>query len=272
MVDGTVAGNRPKNITTYTPSLLESIPRKGQRQTLGITEDALPFKGLDVWNAWEFSWLNSQGRPEVMMARFQVPGNSANLIESRSLKWYLGSYCNTPFSHRNEVISTLESDLTLAARAPVSVALMTPEQVQQDGIGLLVGNSLDHLDIEVSDYYWNPDYLEIESNTIVRESLYTHLFRSLCPMTGQPDVASILVQYNGNSISHEGLLKYLISYREHAEFAEQITERIFVDIMNRCSPDRLGVTARFARRGGIDINSHRTHEEPVPADVRVWRQ
>ncbi len=272
MADETVTRATPGNVTTYTPSLLESIPRKTQRQTLGITEDALPFKGLDTWNAYEFTWLGPRGKPEVALAQFQIPGKSVNLIESKSLKLYLGSYSGTTFGHRNEVISTLESDLTLAARAPVSVSLIAPEQVQQEGIGLLVGTTLDNLDIEVSEYYWNPDFLEIESNTIVRESVYTHLFRALCPMTGQPDIASVLIQYNGNIISHEGLLKYLISYREHAEFAEQITERIFVDIMNRCSPSRLGVSTRFSRRGGIDINSHRMHEESLPSDVRLWRQ
>ncbi len=272
MVDNTATKSRPEYVTTYTPSLLESLPRGVQRKTLGITEDNLPFKGLDIWNAYEFTWLNSKGKPEVAMAQFQIPGKSPNLIESKSLKLYLGSYSNTPFKHRNEVITTLESDLTLAVRAPVSVSLMAPDHVQHEGLGLLVGNSLDAIDTEISDYYWNPDFLEIESSTIVRESVYTHLFKSLCPMTGQPDVASILIQYNGNSISHEGLLKYLISYREHAEFAEQVTERIFVDISNRCMPERLGVSARFARRGGIDINSHRTHEEALPAEVRVWRQ
>ena len=265
-------------VTTYTPSLLESIPRKEQRQNLGITEESLPFSGLDIWNAYEFSWLNAKGRPEVAVARFQIPVGSVNIVESKSLKLYLGSYSNTPFGQRNEVISTLESDLTLAVskgdqkRTPVSVTLLTPEQVQHESIGLPVGNSLDQLEVEVSDYYWNPEHLELQSETIVRESLYTHLFRSCCPITGQPDFASILVQYSGNSINHEGLLKYLISYREHAEFSEQITERIFVDIMNRCGPDRLVVSSRFNRRGGVDINVHRIHEETLPDEVRLWRQ
>ena len=270
--DESVADSKSESVIMYTPSLLESIPRKNQRETLGITEDSLPFKGLDIWNAYEFTWLGNKGKPEVAMAQFQFPGNSTNLIESKSLKLYLGSYSGTKFGHRNEVISTLESDLTLAVRGQVSVSLMTPEQVQHDGLGLLVGNSLDNLDVEISDYNWNPEHLQLESTTIVRESIYTHLFKSLCPMTGQPDMASVLIQYNGNSISHEGLLKYLVSYRKHAEYGEQIAERIFVDIMNRCSPERLGVTIRFARRGGIDINSHRTFEESLPAEVRVWRQ
>ncbi len=259
-------------ISTYTPSLLESLPRKDQRQMLGITDDSLPFKGVDFWYAYELTWLNNRGKPEVALAQFQVPAKSPNLIESKSLKLYLGSYSNTPFGHRNEVVSTLEADLTLAARAPVIVTLMTPEQAMHEGLGQLAGQSLDALNIDIEEYYWNPDFLEVESQTIVRETLYTHLFKSLCPLTGQPDFASVVIQYSGNSISHEGLLRYLVSYREHAEFAEQVTERIFIDIKNRCSPDRLAVSTRYTRRGGIDINAHRTFEENMPDEVRVWRQ
>lgn len=264
--------NQQDYVTTYTPSLLESIPRALQRQTLGIAEGVLPFKGLDIWNAYEFTWLNSKGKPEVALARLQIPGKSSHLIESKSLKLYLGSYSNTPFAHRGEVVKTLEGDLTLAAQAAVSVTLLTADQVQQEALAQFIGTNLDLQDIEVDEYYWNPDFLGLESQTIVRESVYTHLFKSLCPMTGQPDFASILISYNGNSISHAGLLRYLVSYREHAEFAEQVTERIFVDIMNRCAPERLAVSARYTRRGGIDINAHRTHDENLPPEVRLWRQ
>lgn len=276
MSDDTVMRNAPGQkatyTTMYTPSLLDSVPRVKQRATLGITEDALPFRGMDVWNAFEFSWLNNKGKPEVALVQLQVPAKSINIIESKSLKLYLGSYSGTRFGHRSEVISTLESDLTIAARAPVSVTLMQPDQVQNTGLGVLMGQSLDYLDIEMDEYFWNPDYLAVESDTIVRESLYTHLFKSLCPLTGQPDFASILIQYNGRTISQEGLLKYLISYREHGEFAEQVAERIFVDIMNRCTPDRLTVQARFTRRGGVDINPFRSLDAEMAADVRVWRQ
>ena len=259
-------------ITTYRPSLLESIPRQQQRQLLGISPDALPFRGVDVWNAYEFSWLNSRGRPEVAVAQLQVPAKSINIIESKSLKLYLGSYSGTHFSRRAEVINTLESDLTLAARGPVSVTLFSPDQVQQHGIGALVGQSLDNLDVEMNEYTWNPDHLEIVSDTIVRESLYTHLFKSLCPLTGQPDYASVVIQYHGRNISHRGLLSYLVSFREHPEFAEQIGERIFIDIMNRCKPEQLTVQARFTRRGGIDINPYRSHSDVLISDVRLWRQ
>lgn len=276
MADETVlrtsATSKSEYTTTYTPSLLDAVLREKQRASLGITEDALPFRGMDVWNAYEFSWLNTKGKPEIALAQFQIPAKSTNLIESKSLKMYLGSYSGTRFSHRSEVVTTLESDLTITARAPVSVTLMQADVVQAAGIGVLMGQSLDHLDISMDEYYWNPDFLALESDTIVRESLFTHLFKSLCPMTGQPDFASILIQYNGRMISQEGLLKYLISYREHGEFAEQVVERIFVDIMNRCAPDRLTVQARFTRRGGIDINPYRSLDAEMAADVRVWRQ
>tara|TARA_R110002072_G_scaffold1598_5_gene13578 strand:- start:3608 stop:4438 length:831 start_codon:yes stop_codon:yes gene_type:complete len=276
MADDTVlrnqASTKAEYTTTYTPSLLDSVRREKQRASLGITEDALPFRGMDVWNAYEFSWLNNRGKPEIALAQFQIPAKSTNIIESKALKMYLGSYSGTRFGHRSEVISTLESDLTITARAPVSVTLMQADVVQAAGIGVLMGQSLDHLDIEMDEYFWNPDFLSVQSDTIVRESLFTHLFKSLCPITGQPDFASILIQYNGRTISQEGLLKYLISYREHGEFAEQVVERIFVDIMNRCAPDRLTVQARFTRRGGIDINPYRSLDAAMAADVRVWRQ
>lgn len=259
-------------VTTYRPSLLESLPRQTQRKQLGVTEDSLPFKGVDVWNAYEFSWLNQRGKPQVAIARFDVPVKSRNLIESKSLKLYLCSYSQTKFDHRAEVISTLESDLTLSARSPVSVNLLTREHVVQQGIGDLLGTSLDTLDVDVDQYQCDPSLLDVSGDVIVRESLFTHLFRSVCPMTGQPDVASVHIQYSGRSIGHEGLLRYLVSYRAHAEFAEQIVERIFVDIMNQCAPERLTVHAYFTRRGGIDINPFRSHDELPSVDLRLWRQ
>ena len=265
-------GQETEYVTTYTPSLLAPIPRATQRGALGIAKDPLPFRGFDIWNAYEFTWLNSRGKPEVALAQIQVPSQSANIIESKSLKLYLGSYSGTKFGLRAEVVSALEADLALVAGTPVSVTLLSPEQVQHNGIVPTVGQSLDLLDIDVDEYDWNPDFLVRESDTTVRESLYTNLFMAKCPMTGQPDCASVMIQYHGASISHEGILKYLISYREHSEFAEQIAERIFVDLMIRCAPDTLTVQARFSRRGGIDINPYRSHEENMGPDARNWRQ
>ncbi len=256
---------------SYLSSLLRSLPRREQRQPLGITGNKLPFDGFDIWNAYEFSWLNAKGRPEVALARFQMPVGSVNFIESKSFKLYLGSCNNTKFALRSEVVDTLKSDLSRAINAPVKVLLMTPEEVQKEGLGQLCGTCLDYLDVEISDYRWNPELLEPETET-VQETLYTHLFRSLCPITGQPDLGSITVQYEGPGIRHEGLLKYLVSYRNQAAFGEQITEQIFVDIMEQCSPRKLAVIARFNRRGGIDINVHRTSELASTDEVRIWRQ
>ncbi|MDZ7686154.1 MAG: NADPH-dependent 7-cyano-7-deazaguanine reductase QueF [Gammaproteobacteria bacterium] len=226
MADETVVRGNPekkKYVTTYKPSLLSSVARKDQRESLGITEDALPFRGIDTWNGWEFSWLNQKGKPEVAVLTFEVPSKSPHLIESKSLKLYLGSYSGTKFGYRAEVISTLESDLTVAAQAPVNVMLQTPEQIHSKGVGVVNGTSLDSQDIEITDYFWDPEYLTAEGSTIVRESLFTHLFKSLCPITGQPDFATVHIQYSGRMISHAGLLRYLVSYRNHEEFAEQIT-------------------------------------------------
>ena len=162
-------------LTMYTPSLLESVPRQKQRQTLGITEGALPFKGLDTWNAYEFTWLNQKGKPEVAVLQLQVPGKSSHLIESKSLKLYLGSFSNTPFSNRAEIISALESDLTLATQASVGVVLRTHEQVQLEGLGQFTGINLDLQDIEINEYRCNPQLLVLESSVTRRESVYTHL-------------------------------------------------------------------------------------------------
>ena len=273
MTDESVPGKKVEYATTYNPSLLEAVARSKQRETLGISEGDTPFRGIDMWNCYDFTWLNSRGKPEVTVVRFQIPCQSTYMIESKYLKLYLLSFCQTNFRSRSEVQTTLESDLSVAAQAPVSAALSAPEHVQQDGLGVLTGQCIDHLDLDVTDYYWNPDFLErVASIVTVRESLYTNLLKTVCPITGQPDFGSILIQYNGRGIDKEGLLKYIISYREHAEFSEQVVERIFMDILNRCQPDRLTVHARYARRGGIDINPYRSMEDSFAADVRLWRQ
>ncbi len=275
-------------LTRYTPSLLESIARKTQRQMLGIKGDSLPFTGLDFWHAWEFTWLNSRGKPMVVVARFQLPCESPHLMESKSLKLYLGSFSNTQFDDVDEVLNHLTTDFSRMAQAPVAVTLLDVDQVQGAGMGQFRGTSLDAQDLDISDYTWNPGLLQLQDTgddlVQVTESLYTHLFKSLCPMTGQPDYASILVQYHGRRINHSRLLKYLVSYREHAEFAEQITERIFVDIVTQCAPECLAVTARYTRRGGIDINARRTLGEAsllkhlsetfseTLREMRLWRQ
>lgn len=272
MTDAEVLGKKVEYVTTYNPSLLVTLARSKQRLSLGISDGELPFRGMDMWNCYDFTWLNGKGKPEVAVAEFQIPCSSSNLIEAKSLKLYLISFCQTRFNRRAEVKDALESDLSVAVQAPVSANLSTPEHAQQVGIGVLTGQCIDNLDVDIDDYYWNPDYLEVVSNVTVRESLYTNLLKTVCPITGQPDFGSILIQYNGRGIDQEGLLKYIISYREHPEFNEQVVERVFMDILHRCQPERLTVYARYARRGGIDINPFRSLDDSYAPDVRLWRQ
>ena len=257
--------------TTYTPSLLRSIDRAKLRTSLGTT--VVPtFHGEDTWNCYEFSWLNPKGRPDVAVVRLRVGCNSPAIVESKSLKLYLNSFAQTVFATRAEVLTTLNSDLSIAFRAPVIVDLLDVEQASEP-VGQLPGKSLDDLDVDVEVYHWCPDLLEIEAGAVtVRQAFHTNLFRSVCPVTHQPDWASVMIQYVGHRISAEGLLRYLVSFRNHAAFHEATIEQIFVDIMQRCAPEHLTVYGRFLRRGGIDINPYRSTDESLSPVVRLLRQ
>ncbi|HET6472925.1 MAG TPA: NADPH-dependent 7-cyano-7-deazaguanine reductase QueF [Pseudomonadales bacterium] len=257
--------------TTYTPSLLRSIDRAKLRTSLGAAP-APVFHGEDTWNCYEFSWLNPKGRPDVAVVKVRVPCNSAAIVESKSLKLYLNSFAQTVFATRAELLTTLNSDLSLAFRAPVIIDLLDVEQAAEP-FGQLPGKSLDDLDVEVEVYHWCPDLLEVEADAVtVRQAFHTHLFRSVCPVTHQPDWASVMVQYVGHRISASGLLQYLVSYRNHAAFHETTIEQIFVDIMQRCAPEHLTVYGRFLRRGGIDINPYRSTDESAAPPIRLLRQ
>lgn len=261
--------------TSYTdirsPSLLTSIPRGEGRS--GMEANALPFTGLDIWNHYEFSWLSASGKPEVRLASFSFPALSPSLIESKSMKLYLGSYAGTRFRESDEVLSFLASDLASAAGAEVGVRLVAPEAVQQKGLGSFAGDCLDAMQVSMDSFQPDPALLETGTGPRLRESLYSNLLRSLCPVTGQPDYGSVLVQYAGPPISREGLLRYLVSYRQHQAFGEHLTERIFMDILQRCAPESLLVHVCFTRRGGLDINplraspGHLVEEKP-----RLWWQ
>ena len=244
-------------------SLLAALDRSGQR---------LSFQGMDVWNAWEFTWLNSRGKPEVAVARMEVPAASPRLIESKSMKLYLGSCSEVRFASQQDVIARLEADLSAAAGAPVGLALLAPQEVQGAGLAEFKGQCLDTLDIDIAAYRHQPSLLAPTGGGEASEALYTRLFKSLCPLTGQPDFADVIVEYTGPAISQESLLQYLVSYRRHAEFAEQVTERIFADITQRCRPRALTVTTQYTRRGGIDINPMRTTAAAQPPRARRWRQ
>jgi len=256
---------------TYTPSLLQSIARADARSIMGITAP-LPFRGEDAWTCYELSWLNAKGRPEAGMLRIQAPCTSTHMVESKSLKLYLNSFTQTTFKSRRDLLATLDSDLALAFRAPVIVALLDVDYAWDCGTQL-PGRCLDALDLKIDAYERDPTLLECElGQATVRETVHTHLFRSLCPVTGQPDWASVMVQYVGRPIPQRSMLRYLVSYRMHAAFHESTVEQIFIDVLRHCGPEQLTVYGRFLRRGGIDINPFRSTHETAAPHLRLPRQ
>lgn len=255
----------------YDAALLYPIPRAANRLPLGIEEGNLPFAGEDEWHAFEVSWLNARGKPIVAVARFSLPASSPNLIESKSWKLYLNSFNQTRFYSREEVMQTLANDLAVAAGAEVSVELFDVD-AKELSVQHLPGECLDDLDIAVSDYTPSSNHLAI-GEEIVEETLYSHLLKSNCPVTGQPDWGSVLIRYQGPKIDREGLLRYLIGFRQHQDFHEHCVEHIFTDIMAHAKPAQLLVLARYVRRGGLDISPWRaTPGLTPPTPLRLARQ
>lgn len=257
--------------SVYTPSLLYAIRRADGRESLGLTPGKLPFRGVDQWNAYEVSWLNSKGKPVVAVVEILIPADSPCIVESKSLKLYLGSFNQTKFHEKQDVRATIESDLRVTVQAPVSVSLLTELNAQGFAFATWKGECLDHLDVEAYDYEVDPGLLSA-GGAEVGEALFTHLFRSNCPVTGQPDWASVMIRYEGQRIQRESLLRYLISFRNHNDFHEHCVERIFTDILQRCEPRKLTVYARYTRRGGIDINPFRSNFESAYPNLRLLRQ
>ncbi|MBH8580140.1 NADPH-dependent 7-cyano-7-deazaguanine reductase QueF [Bisbaumannia pacifica] len=255
----------------YDAGLLYPIPRAANRAPLGISEEALPFVGEDEWHAFELSWLNARGKPVVAVARFRLPADSPNLIESKSWKLYLNGFNQTRLESREALIDTLEADLAAAAGAPVTVELFGVDDAAL-APQRLPGDCLDDLDIEVNDYTPSAEHLVV-GEAIVEETLHSHLLKSNCPVTGQPDWGSVLIRYRGPRLDREGLLRYLISYRQHQDFHEHCVEHIFTDLLARARPERLLVMARYVRRGGLDISPWRgTPGETPPLPLRLARQ
>lgn len=263
--------------TQYEPSLLFPIARQGKRDELGLTSGTLPFFGVDIWNAYEVSWLNMRGKPEVAIATITAPADSPNIIESKSFKLYLNSFNQTRLAGTEALLSLLRADLSAGFGAPVHIRLVSAHAFEEQKIGAMPGLLLDRLDIEVDSYQPNPALLFVEGDaesSPVEQTLVSHLLKSNCLVTGQPDWGSVQINYVGAAINQEGLLKYLIGLREHNEFHEQCVERIFIDILRRCRPTKLSVYARYTRRGGLDINPWRsnfTSAQP-PSNIRLARQ
>jgi len=254
----------------YAPDLLQAVPRSMNRVELNLTAE-LPFSGTDRWNGYELSWLNSKGKPLVAIMRCEVPVSSPNLIESKSFKLYLNSFNQSHFDCIESVVETLTADLSQCAGGKVKVMLFKPAEFPQMQISSFDAVSIDDLDIEVKDYQLAPSILHAGGEK-VEESLTSDLLKSNCLITNQPDWGSVFIRYQGQQINHEGLLRYLISFRQHNEFHEQCVERIFCDIMAHCKPNKLSVYARYTRRGGLDINPFRSNFEQIYPEVRLARQ
>ncbi|WP_414450992.1 NADPH-dependent 7-cyano-7-deazaguanine reductase QueF [Burkholderia sp. 22PA0099] len=259
--------------TAYDASLLFPIPRAGAREQIGIGA-ALPFFGTDIWNAYELSWVNARGKPQIAVATFFVPAESPNIVESKSFKLYLGSFAQTAFDSVDAVRDTLKRDVSAACGATVSVQLASPSAFAKLKLEELDGQSLDRLDLDTDIYHPDPSLLSASHDeSPVEETLVSDLLKSNCPVTGQPDWGSVQVHYVGAPIDQAGLLRYLISFRNHTGFHEQCVERIFVDILRECRPVKLAVYARYTRRGGLDINPFRTNfNQPMPDNARTARQ
>ena len=263
----------------YDAALLYPLPRAAQRALIGVTDRPI-FLGADLWTAYELSWLNARGKPQVALGRFTVPSESTHLVESKSLKLYLNSFNNTVFADIDAVRQTLQKDLSEAVwrggvvKSSVGVQLMSPEQYAKEKIAEMDGLSLDRLDLDCSHYQPAPELLSAASNEApVTETLYSNLLKSNCLVTGQPDWGSVSISYSGAQIEQAGLLQYIVSFRNHNEFHEHCVERIFMDIWTRCKPTKLTVYARYTRRGGVDINPWRSsYAQGLPAQVRTARQ
>ena len=260
----------------YDPNLLFPIPRSENRLKLDIKpNEALPFVGVDIWNAFELSWLNKKGKPQIALAEFQVPADSPNMIESKSFKLYLNSLNNARFEDEAEVRERLIADLSAVAGSKVATRFNQNETVAKKGMQEMSGVLMDRLDIEIDpSLSADPSLLEVnESFGPIEQCLVSHLLKSNCPVTGQPDWASVQIRYQGRPILEEGLLRYLIGFRQLGEFHEHCVETIFTDIKRRCKPEKLSVYARYTRRGGLDINPFRTdHNAPWPENTRHARQ
>ncbi|WP_210247255.1 NADPH-dependent 7-cyano-7-deazaguanine reductase QueF [Aliikangiella marina] len=264
-------GKSTQYISVYTPELLFPILRSEKRDELD--NRFLDFKGKDIWNAFEISWLNPKGLPKIAIGVFEFDAGTPKIIESKSFKLYLNSFNQSRFSSLAEVQSIMAKDLSAACGGEVSVELIEPANFNRNAISQLEGEVIDDIDIEIAEYAYNPSLLaNSTSDEHTSEVLVSHLLKSNCLITSQPDWASIQIRYTGSKIDRAKLLAYLISFRSHNEFHEQCVERIFADIKSLCAPEKLTVYARYTRRGGLDINPWRSDFELDIENVRLARQ
>lgn len=266
-------GQKTEYASQYDRTLLQPVPRALNRDGLGITQNQ-PFTiGADIWTAYEISWLNEKGLPQVAIADIYLDYQSQNLIESKSFKLYLNSFNQSKFADFNAVQQTMQRDLSECAQGDVKVRLNSVAVYNSQKIDHLQGDCIDEQDIEITSYEFNADWLkDCVSDEIVEEKLVSHLLKSNCLITNQPDWGTLHIHYVGKKIDHEKLLRYVVSFRQHNEFHEQCVERIFCDLMHYAKPEKLTVYARYTRRGGLDINPFRSNFENLPENLRLARQ
>lgn len=266
-------GQKTEYASQYDRTLLQPVPRALNRNGLGITQNQ-PFTiGADIWTAYEISWLNEKGLPQVAIADIYLDYQSQNLIESKSFKLYLNSFNQSKFADFNAVQQTMQGDLSECAQGDVKVRLNPVAVYDSQKIDHLQGDCIDEQDIEITSYEFNADWLKnCVSDEIVEEKLVSHLLKSNCLITNQPDWGTLHIHYVGKKIDHKKLLRYVVSFRQHNEFHEQCVERIFCDLMHYAKPEKLTVYARYTRRGGLDINPFRSNFENLPKNLRLARQ
>ncbi|WP_342322088.1 NADPH-dependent 7-cyano-7-deazaguanine reductase QueF [Kosakonia sp. BYX6] len=272
-LSGLTLGKTTDYRDTYDASLLQGVPRSLNRDPLGLHADNLPFVGSDIWTLYELSWLNAKGLPQVAVGQVELDHASLNLVESKSFKLYLNSFNQTRFASWDDVRETLQRDLSACAQGPVSVVLFRINELEGQPIAHFHGICIDDQDIDIDNYEFDAALLtDAAHGKVVEETLVSHLLKSNCLITHQPDWGSVQIHYRGPQIDREKLLRYLVSFRHHNEFHEQCVERIFTDIQRFCQPETLSVYARYTRRGGLDINPWRTNTDFVPATGRLVRQ
>jgi len=266
-------GKSSAYIATYSPEQLFPIPRAPKWAELGLTAETLPYQGVDIWNCYELSWLLPSGKPVVAIGEFRIPADSPNIIESKSFKLYLNSLNQSVFDSREALLAVMTEDLSAAAGKPVEVRLRTLDDVAAEGVASLPGRCIDDLEVTIGHYDLpQTELLHCDAARQVEECLHSHLLRSNCPVTGQPDWGSLVIDYRGAALDPASLLAYLVSFRQHADFHEQCVERIFLDLQRLLKPERLSVYARYLRRGGLDINPYRSTEAVTGDNRRLVRQ
>ncbi len=269
-------GKSTEYIDEYSPQLLQAVPRALNRQDLQLSSENLPFYGEDIWYGYELSWLEPNGKPVVAVAEFRFCCTSANLVESKSFKLYLNSFNQSRFNSWQTVAHTLQKDLSKISGKPVVVNLFKVNDCPPLEIAHNSATCIDDIDLTINNYQFDRQLLngscQNSDSPLVQEYLVSHLLKSNCLITNQPDWASIYIEYSGKPIDHGQLLKYLISFRQHNEFHEQCVERIYTDIMEFCQCTQLSVFARYTRRGGLDINPFRSNENRNAPYQRTLRQ